>query len=196
MNKAISSVTSMANPAARETLDAVRDRVGFVPILFASLARQPGVVESFVALDDAFSATTLSPVERQVVLLTASVENNGVYCVAGHSLFGRSIGVPEQAIEAIRSDSDVDDPRLAALRTFVAKLVRNRGHVESGDIEQLTTAGYSRHQMLEIIMGVTLKTFSNFVDSAMKLPLDAAFEPAAWSTPRASTCSARIDTEA
>jgi alkylhydroperoxidase family enzyme len=115
-----------------------------------------------------------------VVLMTASVENEGAYCVAGHTVFARSIGMPEQAIEAIRSGSEIDDFKLAALQMFVTKLVRNRGHVKPADVDRLVRSGYSQEQVLEIIMGITLKTFSNYVDSAMKLPLDTAFEPAAW----------------
>ena len=180
MNNAPINITSIADPSTRNSLNAVRDRIGFVPILFATLAQQPGVVESFVALDDAFSATSLSPIERQVVLLTASVENEGAYCVAGHTIFARSIGMPEQAVEAIRSGNKPDDPRLDALQAFVAKLVQNRGHVMPADVDRLVRSGFSREQILEIIMGVTLKTFSNYVDSAMKISLDTAFEHAAW----------------
>lgn len=166
---------------AQTTLDAVREKVGFVPNLFAMLAEQPGVVEAFVALDAALTNTSLSPIERQVVQLTASVENRGYYCVAGHSIFGRSIGMPEQAIEAIRSGTRVADERLSALHSFVVQLVRARGHVSSKDIDRLVHSGFAIEQIPEIVMGVTLKTFSNYADSAMRLKLDEQFEPAAWS---------------
>lgn len=175
--------TAVTQSEAQSTLDAVREKVGFVPNLFAMLAEQPGVVEAFVALDTALTNTSLSPIERQVVQLTASVENRGHYCIAGHSIFGRSIGMPEQAIEAIRSGTKVADERLSALHSFVAQLVRARGHVTSDDVDKLTRAGFKREQILEIVMGVTLKTFSNYADSAMRLKLDEQFEPAAWSGP-------------
>ena len=180
MKNANSTVAAISSGHANETLDAVRQRVGFIPNLFATLAEQPGVVEAFAALDDAFSETSLSPVERQVVLMTASVENKGAYCVAGHTIFGQSIGMPEQAIDAIRSGGTIDDTRLEALHGFVTKLSRNRGHVEPGETARLQDAGYSRGQVLEIIMGVTVKTFTNYVDSALQLELDENFKSAAW----------------
>ena len=181
MQNATNIENALPQSEAQTTLDAVRERVGFVPNLFAMLAEQPGVVEAFVALDTALTDTSLSPTERQVVQLTTSVENRGHYCVAGHSIFGRSIGMPEQAIEAIRSGTKVDDERLSALHVFVIQLVRTRGHVRPNDVEALTRAGFAREQILEIVMGVTLKTFSNYADSAMRLTLDKQFEPAAWS---------------
>jgi AhpD family alkylhydroperoxidase len=152
MQNATNIENALPQSKARTTLDAVRERVGFVPNLFAMLAEQPGVVEAFVALDTALTNTSLSPIERQVVQLTASVENRGHYCVAGHSIFGRSIGMPAQAIEAIRSGTKVDDERLSALHAFVVQLVRARGHVRP-----------------------------KYADSAMRLKLDKQFEPAAWS---------------
>ena len=167
-------------PASQAVLDVVAERVGFVPNLFSTMAQQPGVVEAFVALDGAFSESSLSPVERQTIQLAASVENEGRYCVAGHTLFGRSIGMPEQAIGAIRSGGDVEDDRLSALHRFAQQMIRSRGHVSVQDIEALTAAGFSRPQMMEIIMGVTVKTFTNYVDSVMHLTLDEKFKPAAW----------------
>jgi hypothetical protein len=35
---------------------------------------------------------------------------------------------------------------------------------------------------MEVVMGITLKTFSNYVDSALQLRLDEQFEAAAWSS--------------
>jgi len=168
-------------PASQAVLDVVSERVGFVPNLFSTLAQQPGVVEAFVALDAAFSESSLSPVERQTIQLAASVENEGRYCVAGHTLFGRSIGMPDQAINAIRTGADVEDERLSALHKFVQQLIRLRGHVSAEETGALMQSGFSRTQMMEIIMGVTVKTFTNYVDSVMNLTLDEKFEPAAWS---------------
>jgi uncharacterized peroxidase-related enzyme len=168
-------------PASQGVLDVVAERVGFVPNLFSTMAQQPGVVEAFVALDGAFSESSLSPVERQTIQLAASVENEGRYCVAGHTLFGRSIGMPDQAIDAIRTGGDVEDERLSALHSFVQQLIRSRGHVTAEETGALMQCGFSRTQMMEIIMGVTVKTFTNYVDSVMHLTLDEKFESAAWS---------------
>ena len=66
-------------------LDAIAEKIGFVPNLFSTLASQTKVLEAFVALDNAFGETSLNPVERQAVLLAASVENQSGYCVAGHT---------------------------------------------------------------------------------------------------------------
>ena len=174
-------VSALPQPANQHILDKVAENVGFVPNLFTTLARQPGAVEAFVALDGAFTQCSLSPIERQVVLLAASVENIGRYCVAGHTLFARKLGMPETTIAAIRNASPVEDERLAALQSFVTQLIQHRGHVTPEQTADLIRAGFTREQLMDVVMGITLKTFSNYVDSAMGLALDEQFADAAWS---------------
>jgi len=181
MTNSTAQVTALPPTASQEVLDAVSARVGFVPNLFSTLARQPGAVEAFAALDDAFSNSSLTPIERQTVLLAASVENKGRYCVAGHTLFGRSIGMPESVIQAIRSGNTVGDERLEALHRFVRRMIQVRGHASQEEIAKLLDAGFAREQILDVIMGITLKAFSNYSDSSLGINLDETFEAAAWS---------------
>ena len=180
MPVSITSISALPQPASQEVLDSVAEKVGFVPNLFATLAQQPGVVEAFVALDTAVSNSSLTAIERQVVQMAASVTNVGRYCVAGHTLFGRKIGVPEPVIKAIRSANSVDDTRLDALQTFVRRLIQARGHVAAEETAEFIQAGFSRKQILEVIMGITLKTFSNYADSTLQIPLDEQFAAGAW----------------
>lgn len=176
---AINSCTP-APPANQKILREVEKNVGFVPNLFRTLASQTGVVEAFVALDGAITQSSLTPAECQVVMLTASVENTGTYCVAGHTLFSRKLGMPDSLISALRCGKPVNDERLAALQTFVQLLIRARGHVTPEQTAAFIQAGFSREQVLEVVMGIALKTFSNYVDSATGLSLDGQFADARW----------------
>jgi uncharacterized peroxidase-related enzyme len=181
MSNSALNVSTLPEPANQHILNKVAENVGFIPNLFTTLARQRGTVESFAALDGAFVQSSLSPIERQVVLLAASVENVGRYCVAGHTLFARKIGMPEATITALRNASPVEDERLAALQSFVQQLIQLRGHVTPEQTANLMRVGFTREQLMDVVMGITLKTFSNYVDSAMGLTLDEQFADAAWS---------------
>ena len=116
MKRSMESNGAPSRSDSRSALDGVEEAIGFVPNLFATLAQQPGVVEAFIALDAAFSSTTLTPEERQAVQISASVENGGSYCVAGHTQFSRKLGVPEPTLAALRASEPVDDARLDALQ--------------------------------------------------------------------------------
>ena len=165
---------------SRPILDAVSEKIGFIPNLFSGLALQPKVLEAFVVLDGSFSETSLSSIERQVVLLAASVENGSGYCVAGHTLFARALEVPEKQLAAMRSGTPVDDRKLEALHTFTRRLIVTRGHVTARDVNDFVSAGYSREQILDVILGLACKTVTNYVTSAMQIPLDDPFKAAEW----------------
>ena len=50
-----------------------------------------------------------------------------------------------------------------------------RGHVEAQTIENFLAAGYGKDQMLEVLIGVALKTISNYTDHISPNELDQAF---------------------
>jgi hypothetical protein len=55
------------------------------------------------------------------------------------------------------------------------------GFVSNEDTADFLAAGYTQAQILEVILGVTFKTLSNYTNHIAETPLDAAFAPNAWS---------------
>lgn len=168
-----------ADEAARAALDEVQGKYGFVPNLYRAFANAPPAVHAYLAVSDQFAATRLSATERNVVLLAASRENGCRYCVAVHSTVGDMQKDPPHVIEAIRNGTPIDDPKLEALRRLTQALVRGRGHAKE-EIERFVEAGYERSQVLEVLLGITLKTLSNFTNHLVETPLDEAFAARAW----------------
>jgi len=50
------------------------------------------------------------------------------------------------------------------------------------DIEAFLEAGYAKEQILEVILGVSMKTLSNYVNHIAQTPLDTAFAGKAWAS--------------
>lgn len=123
----------------------------------------------------------LTPAERQTVLLTVSVENGCDYCVAAHTLIASMQKVPDPVARAIRSGAPIPEPKLEALRRFTAEVVRRRGRPSDSELDAFVTAGYARAQVLEVLLGVGLKTLSNCTNHIVATPLDPAFQKALWS---------------
>jgi len=157
---------------------------GFIPNMFRALANSPSTLNGFAAFLDANDGGTLSPAERQIVQLTASIENQGEYCVAGHSTFAEKIGMPREIIVAIRDGRQLGDERYQALADFTRALVRNRGHVTEADVTAFEASGFRTEQMFEVIAGIALKTITNFVGSVFNLPLDEQFQAQVWMSKR------------
>jgi AhpD family alkylhydroperoxidase len=163
-----------------ETLESIRELVGFVPNIFTAISESPSALEAFVGLNNSFANSSFTDEEQQVIQLAASTENEGEYCVAGHSAFADTMGVPETVVSAIREELAVVDLRLAALGRVVHSLIGNRGRIEQGEIDAFIEVGYTQAQFIEVILGISLKTFSNYASSALKVPLDSGFRKYAW----------------
>jgi AhpD family alkylhydroperoxidase len=127
-----------------------------------------------------FESSSLSDAEKQTVLLSASFVNKCEYCVAAHTLIAGMKSVPAEIIEALRAGTTLPDPKLDALAVLTRSVVETRGWPTEAAKEAFFAAGYGTREYLEVIVGVTVKTLSNYVNHAADTPLDTAFETAKW----------------
>lgn len=173
-----------APAAARALLQGSLKKYGFIPNLHGGLAEAPVALEAYIELTALFDRSSLSPTERQVVLLVASAENHCRYCVAAHSTIAKRMVKADPAIvDAIRNLQPLSDPKLDALANFTRNVVKNRGVVRGQAFDNFITAGYSRAQVLEVVLGVSFKTLSNYTNHIIDTPLDSAFQTEAWEEP-------------
>ncbi|MCL7419729.1 MAG: carboxymuconolactone decarboxylase family protein [Methylobacter sp.] len=173
-----------APAAAQPLLEGARQRFGFVPNLLASLAESPATLQAYLDLGALFEKTSLTPTEQQVVLLAASAENHCTYCMAAHSMIAKQRVKADAAIvEALRRLQPLPDRKLEALAAFTRAVVKQRGEVNGKVFDNFITAGYSREQVLDVVLGVTMKTLSNYANHIMHTPLDAQFQAEAWDEP-------------
>ena len=147
------------------------------------MASAPPLLEGYAALWDLFDKTTLTPIERQVVYLTANFENECNYCVPWHSLLAKRAGLDADSIDALRSGAKMSDKKLEALRTFTRTLIANRGKASAAELQEFYDAGYSDVQALEVILGLAIKVMSNYTNSIAGTPLDKEVERLRWSKP-------------
>lgn len=170
--------------------DATEAKFGFTPNLIRVFAESPEATEAYLTLTGLLERTSLSPVEQQVVLLSVSFENGCDYCMAAHTVVAGMVNAPEEVVAALRAGEDLPDPKLDALSRFTRRVVRERGWVEDADVQRLLDAGYSRATVLEVLLGVALKTLSNYTNHIAGTKLDDAFQNAAWERPPVPEASA------
>jgi AhpD family alkylhydroperoxidase len=168
---------------ARPILEGIQKELGFVPNLYAGLANAPAALEAYLALSKYFEKTSLSPIEKQVVLLAVSVANGCDFCVAAHSMVAKNVtGVPEPVVTALREDKLPEDTKLAALTEFTRAVVAERGWVADHPAQaRFLEAGYNRTQALEVLLGVAQKTLSNYANHLLETPLNSVLEGERWS---------------
>jgi len=162
---------------SRPILEKVQKGFGFIPNLYAAFSNSPILLEGYTALDAVFNRATLTPAERQLVLLTASVVNGCAYCTAAHSTVAKGmLKVPAAVVAAVRTGQPVADAKLDALVGFTRELVHSRGYVATETIQSFLKAGYRNDQIGEVLLGVALKTISNYTDHLSPVEIDSAFK--------------------
>jgi len=62
--------------------------------------------------------------------------------------------------------------------------------VSEEDIQTFLQAGYNKQQIIEVILGVTFKTLSNYVNHVTQTPVDDAFAAKTWQPINATTRAA------
>jgi len=169
-----------ASVESAELLGNAKKAFGFVPNLLGVFAESPAALKAYMIIGQIFDESSLSPTERQVVLLAASRFNECRYCIAAHSAVAQMQRVSSNVVDAIRNDQPIPDRKLDALRTFTTTVVEKRGWVSDDDITAFLAAGYGKAQILEVILGVGYKTLSNYTNHIADTPLDDAFARMAW----------------
>lgn len=116
-----------------------------------------------------------------MVWLTASRENTCHYCMAAHSALAQMANVEGDIIEALRDGKPLGDDRLEAVRLFTHAVIRHRGFVPEDETQVFLAAGFTQRQILDIVLGVAMKTLSNHTNHFADTPVDDAFHAHAWS---------------
>jgi len=176
-----------APAASRETIEAVQKKYGFLPNLLGELAAAPAALKAYTTLSELLSQTSLSPVAQQVVLVAASMANGCHYCVAAHTAGLKMAWLADDQIDALRAGRSLADSKLEALRVFTISVVERRGRIGDADLQRFFDAGYAKEQVFEILLGVAMKTLSNYSNHIADTPLDKQLQPFAWEPAAAST---------
>jgi len=168
---------------SRAILKGAQKNLGFVPNLYGVFAESPEILEAYNKVGDLFGASSLSAAERNVVWLAINVEHECHYCVPAHSAIAKQQGLDDATIENLRTAERLADAKLEALRSFTLKVVRQRARLSDADVEAFLNAGFSKRNILDVILGVAHKTLSNYTNHFADTAIDDAFAPLAWTPP-------------
>ncbi len=166
---------------SKPLLETFKTNFGRIIGFYGMLAESPEALRGYKALSDAFDAITLSDDEKTVIWQTINVEHECHYCVPAHTFMAKAMNVSDELIGGLRDEAPLGDPRLEALRSFTLILVRNRGHASDAEIKAFLDAGYTRRNILEVVLGISEKVLSNYVNHLTKTPVDKEWDRFRWS---------------
>lgn len=164
-------------------LETVQQRYGRIPTLYGVLAEAPIAVEAYDALGSMLMRSSFTPTERHVVWFTINAYHDCHYCMAAHTFLAKGEKVPEDVIETARAVGSYEEPKLEALRVLTLKLVENRGWASLEDIEAFLAVGFTKQNVLEIVVVIAHKVLSNYTNHIADTPIDDAFKRFTWTKP-------------
>ncbi|SFA81639.1 carboxymuconolactone decarboxylase family protein [Algoriphagus aquimarinus] len=177
MKKFVKHSIESAPEESKELLKYGEKKYGMLPNLFRYMAGAPAAIEGYVGLFNTFSKTSFTTGEQHLILLAVSVVNDCAYCTAAHTRASKANGMPSSVLNAVRKFKEIADPRLNTLVATTQKLTRTRGEIDAKDLETFYNAGFSPENVMEIIVGISLKTMSNYINHVTENIINEELEP-------------------
>jgi alkylhydroperoxidase family enzyme len=153
---------------------------GMIPNLHAVLAESPPALEAYQVLHGLFQQTSFDAEELTVVWQTINVEHECHYCVPAHTGIAHMMKVDPAISDALRNRTELPDNKLQVLHLTTLALVRNRGRISEQEQAELFAAGYEPRHLIEVILGLSQKVISNYVNHLADTPVDKPFQKFIW----------------
>ena len=167
----------LSNPGdAADVLAGVKQKLGSVPNIFATMAQSPAVLQAYLAFGGALESASLSAKLREQIALTVAGVNACDYCASAHTFIAKSLGV--SADEAAQNLSGrAADPKTAAILEFAGEAVRNRATFadNASAIDRLRDAGVSDAEIVEIVAVIAINIFTNYFNHLAGTEVDFPF---------------------
>lgn len=162
------------SPENRALFDQLEKSIGLVPNLYATLAHSEHALGSYLTLQNAKSS--VSGKAREVVNLVVSQVNDCEYCLAAHTVIGKMHGFSDEQILEIRGGEANFDRKLDALARLTKNIVLQRGHADQALVDAFFATGWSKANLVDLVVTIGDKTVSNYLHGTTRVPLD--FPPA------------------
>lgn len=150
--------------------DHMKSAFGVVPNLYATFAYNETALGDYLALQNRKS--TLTGKEREIINLVVSQVNDCKYCVPAHTMLGKMNGFTDDQILEIRRAQVSFNDKYAALATFVKETAINRGRPSENSIDGFFEAGYSKANLVDVMMVIGDKIISNYLHNITQIPVD------------------------
>ncbi len=167
----------LSNPGeAADVVAAVKQKIGSVPNIFATMAQSPAALNAYLAFGGALDGASLSAKLREQIALTVAGVNACDYCASAHTFIAKSLGVSaEEAGDNLIGRAA--DPKTAAILRFAGEAVRNRATFADNAeaLDELRSAGVSDTEIVEIVAVIALNIFTNYFNHLAGTEVDFPF---------------------
>ncbi len=149
----------------RALFDQIEEKLGFVPNVFRAFAwREPRMLKWRAHFDDLMTPSDgLGKVEREMISVVVSMQNQCLYCLTSHGFALRAL-----LKDPVKGDRVVLDYRRAglsekhmAMLDFAVKLTLDPVTVAEEDIDELRAIGFSDEDVWDIVEVTAMFNYTN-----------------------------------
>jgi uncharacterized peroxidase-related enzyme len=161
------------SPAMAAYFDKCLEKIGFVPNVLTAYAHDMAKLESFAAFynDLMLAPSGLSKLEREMIAVVVSSENDCFYCLTAHGAAVRQLsGDPVLGEMMAMNYRAANLPkRQRAMLDFAVKLTREPEAIEELDRQKLREVGFSERDIWDIAAVASFFNMSNRMASATEM---------------------------
>ncbi len=154
----------------QQVFDDLKSKVGFVPNIYATYAYSRHALARYLSF--ANGKTSLKSKEKEVINLVTSEVNGCTYCQAVHTQIGKMNGFSDEQILELRQGKAPFDKKLDALVKLAGEIAEKRGKVSESVLEDFFDAGYTRENLVDVVVNVGEKATTNFLHNVTQIPID------------------------
>lgn len=163
------------NPATQEIFDTLKKSLGFVPNLYATIGHSSNGLGRYLAYQNA--KTSLSHKEKEAVNLIVSQVNGCVYCQSAHTVLGKMNGFSDEQMLDMRKGYS-ENAKINALVQLASDITQNRGRASAENTAAFFEQGYTKENLVDLILQISDKTAMNYLHNLTNIPVDFPMAPA------------------
>ena len=160
---------------ASNYLKVVNEKIGFVPNVLKAFSNFPKQFEGFTKLYNSImlGESGLSKLEREMIAVTVSSENQCFYCLAAHGATVRELSQDPQLGERLASNFEAANlsKKHKTMLLFARNLTRNPSIVNEEDRIALNKVGFNDRDIWDISLVV------GFFNMTNRLAIASEMEP-------------------
>ena len=162
----------------QKIFDDLESKLGFVPNIYATYALSDNAPARYLTF--ANGKTSISNKEKEVINLVVSQVNGCVYCQAAHTQLGKMNGFSEEQTIELRKGTAGFNGKLDALVKLVKEITENRGVISDDVLQAFFDAGYTKENLVDVILNIGEKTMTNLLHNVTRVTVDFPEAPALY----------------
>jgi uncharacterized peroxidase-related enzyme len=151
-------------------LTAIKNQVGFVPNIYATYAYSENALERYTTF--ANGKTTFNNKEKEVINLVVSQVNGCEYCQAAHTAIGKMNGFTDEQVISLRKGEAPFNEKFDALVKTAKAITLQKGRIEDEVLEIFFSAGYTKENLVDLIVAIGEKTTTNLLHNVTGIEID------------------------